>query len=253
MTDNITIALRRGDKSNVSESSRNFFELIEIPKKNHIFWNKKISISFEVLLIKNQIFKLMNFDKQYFEQVKNQIKNLLPNVLIEKVEDPLLSVDKLEIVEYKFDREGYYPILNYQNFSQDDPLTNKYDEILKIQGDSDLTLIQVIISETNSNWQEKTINLLDKDNNYSKDKNIIFDKISYPSFKTNIKALSTSAKNIYLLNSLFDVLEKNNSNKIIPTEKGMFQIDVVQKAEDRVKNKSNIILNSKELATIWNI
>ncbi|MFZ3301585.1 MAG: hypothetical protein WA152_02640 [Microgenomates group bacterium] len=257
----MTIAIKQQDSTDSFKTTRSFINSLEISSAaflEKILGTKKRIVSFETLLIKNGIYNLITMSEDIHTHIESQLKFYFPGITIQNEDDPIQNL-KMHVTEFVLESNPFNPLLTFENYPGIDSIFNSYKELLNNQSDSDLTLIQLTLSNKKEGWQDKVVNKIEKGNRkhthhrseYT-DINLISDKLNYPCFDCSLRVASTTNKNQNIVNNLFNTTERQWSNKIVTSSKNLFLNNSIDNLLDRT-NKKDSILNSSEITTLWHI
>src|SRR5258706_848699 len=215
-------------------------------------------LAFEIAAINQQIQFLITCDNELVPFVKTQIQSSYPLVIIEKVEDPILSRD-MEIIELKLAKGSYYPIGTYDKFADVDPISSTLSVLSKVEP-TEFAIIQISLEGTRGVWQSKANQHADRgvkneDGSYQprSDKNIIIEKTSYQGFKVSIRLASSATKTAKELVNALGVFARADANFFKKNSSIFNSVKALNKNIKIRKVVGNQVLNIMELATLWHL
>lgn len=245
------------------EAAQNF--LAALTQINSVSFFQKLTgakaqaLALEIALINQQIQFQITCDSAIAPFVETQIQSNYPLVIVEKINDPILSAQKLSAVNLSLRKGSYYPIALYSAFSDIDPLASVLSVMTK-SGPDEIALVQFALESTNPSWQAKGASYgangtKNEDGSFSprSDQNIIKEKISYPGFKVSIRLAADKNDALKGLISSFGVFTRADGNSFSLSHGGFLRggNPLVGLFERRVTD--NQILNIVELATVWHL
>lgn len=192
----------------------NLSSVLTTSKLKHILKKEPKSISLEIACINQSIHFYIVVDSELKEYVESQIIAQYPLALIIEQKDYLWDLPGKYSFTYGqlvLGKKYYYPIKDYQEFKEVDPLASVLGILTKAKED-EMFLIQLIITSAPSNWQHNGYSAISPQPKQPGEpapqvpgRNLIQDKISKPAFKVSARIL-TGSKDAYtkklLLNSL---------------------------------------------------
>lgn len=234
-------------------------QINEVSPMKKLFGTVPLPLSLEIASVNQQIKFLVTCDSSLVPFLEAQIQSNYPLVVIEKIDDPLASLNGMEVKELKLSKGSYYPIATYDKFTDVDPLSSILSVLSKVEP-TETVLIQIAIEATSTKWQSLASSYADtgsknEDGSYAprSDKNIIFEKISYPGFMTSLRLISSTNKTLTELSSAFGVFNRSDGNHFSGKKRGIFNKgNIYQDALERKVTDKNV-LNVLELATIWHL
>ena len=193
--------------------------------------------------------------------IETQIHSSYPLTVIEKIKDPLFDVDSsaLHVAYLKLKEGDYYPLYNFKNFTDVDPLSTILS-VLSKTSQEEFAIVQIALESAKSNWQFKGQQFSeygDKKEDGSRsprsDANVIREKIALPGFQTSIRIASGSAETLQAVINTFEVFNRSDGNSFSPRYPvNKKQIKEVEHLVSRtVADKQT--LNIAEIATIWHL
>jgi hypothetical protein len=219
---------------------------------------KEKPLSLEVALVNQQIGFFVTCDQSLVSLIETQIQSNYPLALIEKVDDPLASIN-FEVTRLYLAKGNFYPLATYDKFTETDPLSS----ILSVLAKSDpeeVTLVQFAIRTVNIDWQKKGANFAATgtkrlDGTYSErsDATIIKDKISYPGFMVSVRIISNTNKTLQELTSAYGVFTRSDGNSFTARGPSLFSKNKEGLVTLGRKVTDGQIFNIKELATLWHL
>lgn len=232
-------------------------QINSVPFLQKLFGTRPQALALEIALVNQQIQFLITCDSELIPFVQTQIQSTYPLVIIEKINDPLLT-SSFTTVSLKLSRGSFYPLATFLNYTDVDPLSSILSVLAKSTPDQ-ITLVQIALESAGSSWQSSGATYADhgtknEDGSYQPraDKTIITEKISYPGFRVSIRLASNTKEAITELKSAFGVFTRADGNSF-STKKGLFSKGTSFNDLLARKVSDNQILNIVELATIWHL
>lgn len=251
------------------ESAQTFLSALtqinSIPKMQKLFGKKAESLSLEIALQSQQIKFLITCDTNLVPFVETQLQSNYPLVIIEKINDPLENIP-MDVLSLTLRKGNYYPILTYDSFTDIDPIS----AILSVLSKSDpneVTLVQFALESTNGSWQGYGQKLAETGGgkNVSEtgvvtfsphpDANVIKEKISFPGFTISIRVGSNVSGTLREMASAFGVFTRSDGNSFGSKKSGILGGGKSKELKALLARQvtDNVIINIKELATLWHL
>lgn len=245
------------------EAAQNF--LAALTQINSVSFMQKLTgkkakpLALEIALINQQIQFQITCDEKIAPFVETQIQSNYPLVIVEKINDPILSAQKLSAVNLTLKKGSYYPVALYSAFSDIDPLASVLSVMTK-SGPDEIALVQYALESTGSSWQAKGASYAEngtknEDGSFSprSDQNIIKEKISYPGFKASVRLAANKDETLKGLISSFGVFTRADGNSFSVSRGGFLRGGNPIKGLFERRVTGNQILNIVELATVWHL
>lgn len=216
-------------------------------------------IALEIVSMNQQIIFLITAEDDLIPFIQTQLQSNYPLIIMEKINDPLMLIPNPEFISISLSRGSYYPLANYTNFTDTDPLSSILSVIAKSET-NEITMVQICLESVKSTWQSNGASYADygtkkEDGTYSPrpDKNIIIDKISYPGFQTNIRIVSTANKTLNDLKTAFGVFNRSDGNSLLKSKRHLFTKSTTLTDVWERTCVEKQILNIIEIATLWHL
>ncbi len=227
--------------------------------------------SFEIYLLNQTIYFYLTCPSSKKTLITSLLSSSFPQIKITQTTDPLkilLNKPVKTAGEMVLSSGFYYPIKTYQDFRDVDPLSSLLGFLSK-QPSNLQFLVQIVLTQTNINWQDETTAAASKmhydsaSGRYTQNplKLIMMKKTSFQGGKVAIRLLASSTdKNLnpypFLLNlaGTFGSFSLGEGNQFVFKKPLIFTNWLLNKIKNRSFSyfeKQRQILNAQELATLW--
>lgn len=213
------------------------------------------TISLEIANVDECTSPLITCDLNSESFITSQLKSFYPNTIVSKIDDPIQNKD-LYIQSFKLKNNSYYPILTYDKFLTTSPL-QKIKGVISRTLNNDISFLQLSLLPTEPSWQVKGLSFADFGNKsssdiypVSKDRNLITEKVSYPSFYLSLRVASSTKETLIQTTEILKELSKENSNELIKDTSLK-----LNERNDLLKRKVNKkdVLNINEILSLWSL
>lgn len=264
----------KDDETPIESASQIFASLVpyqSVPLWKRLLFGPPAIYSFEIYLLNQTVYFYITSEAEKKTLITSLLSSSFPQIKIVQTTDPLktmLTQPQKAVGEMVLSAGFSYPIKTYQDFRDVDPLSSLLGFLSK-QPSNLQFLIQVVLTQTNINWQEQTTTSASKmyydaaANRYTQNplKLIMMKKASFQGGKTAIRLLVCSGDKTlnpypFLLNlaGTFGSFSLGEGNQFIFHKPLLFKNWLLNKIKNRSFSyfeKQHQVLNAQELATLW--
>ncbi|MCX7956169.1 MAG: type IV secretion system DNA-binding domain-containing protein [Patescibacteria group bacterium] len=264
----------KDDETPIEASSQIFASLVPyqyVPLWKRFIFGWPAVYSFEIYYLNQTIYFYITCEESKKTLIQSLISSSYPQAKIAQTTDPLdiiLKQEKKAVGEMILTNGFYYPIKTYQDFRDVDPLSSLLGFLSK-QPNNLQFLIQIVLTQASTNWQDQTTSEASKmhyDSNsgrYTRNplEKIMLKKAGFQGGKTAIRLIvCSSEKSIdpypFLLNlaGTFGSFSLGEGNQLSFNKPLFFKDWLLEKIKKRsfpYFEKQSQILNAQELATLW--
>lgn len=225
-----------------------------------IFGKKPLVLSLEIILRESQIKFFLTCDELIAPFIETQVKANYPLCVIEKAkQDPLEDFTDVKIAYMTLAKGNYYPISTYEDFKETDPMSTMLSVLSKVS-EKEKAAIQIILESVHDSWHqqlEKYASQGEKnpDGTYKPryDASVILEKIKEPGFNVSIKLAAQTKETLTGLVSAIGVYTKAGGNSLRASYPNFLTKKRALKKFISRRSTKSIILNIKEIASIWHL
>ena len=264
----------KDDETPIEAATQIFASLVPyqyIPLWKRLIFGWPSTYAFEIYYLNQTIYFYVTVATSKKILVQSLLTSSFPQVKIQETTDPLIIVlkkPKLAVGEMLLSAGFYYPIKTYLDFKDVDPLASILGFLSKQPKELNF-LIQIILTQASTNWQDQLIKEAGKmhydtsSGRYTQNpqKILMMKKSSFQGGKTAIRLLvSSREKSInpypFLLNlaGTFGSFSLGEGNQFIFHKPLIFKnwlLEKIKKRKISYFERQNQILNAQELATLY--
>lgn len=259
----VSIKLKLPRNTEVSpESTQTFLSSLvginKTGKMKRIFGGGAKPAALEIVLLNQEISFQITAHKDIMSFIESQIESNYPLVTIQKTKEILIT-PSFGTGKLVLKNGNYYPIKNYSEFKDIDPLASILSVLSKNEP-TDIAIIQLSLLSLNSKWRMLAENYAkygtkNVDGTYAPrgDANIIKEKTKVDGFGVTGRIASNNANLLSQIGQAFNVFNRPDGNSFsFKGVNGLSKKGFIKKFNLRTPTE-NEILNLEEIATLWHL